>query len=108
MDFYEILSDTISKGETVSINNILTCEIYCAQLQVYRKYLAQNRERAELFLNDFHKYNDMVFKQAVEILDIAIKEANVELAQETLKTIEIMKNTYPEFYNSYYRQLFGK
>lgn len=72
------------------------------------QYLENKREEADLYLNNFREFNDKVFKQAMEILDVAIETANAELAENALLTISTLKDTYPDFYNSYQLKLLGK
>lgn len=110
MKFDLLLSKTCEAGDNVlnNVQNILVYQSYCAQAQIYRKYLQQNLEKAELYYQNFKVFNDKIFKQATEILDIAIGEANTELAQCAMDMINTMKSTYPDFYRSYNKQLFGK
>lgn len=110
MKFDVLLSQTCEAGDNLlnSAQNILTYQTYCAQAQIYRKYLQQNLEKAELYYQNFKTFNDKIFNQATEILDIAINEANTELAQCAMDMISTMKSTYPDFYHSYTKQLFGK
>ena len=105
----QILQKTCDMGESL-INckeNILMYESYCAQAQIYRQYLKNMREEAELFLKQFHEFNDRIFKQAMEILDIAIEEKNSELAEAAFQTIKTMKKAYPGFYEAYHTKLLG-
>ncbi len=110
MDFQLIQQNTVSSGKSVleSVQNIFICEAYCVQAELYRNYLRQNRELAYLYLNIFREANDMIFQNAMEILDLAIQEANVPLAECALQTVNAMKDTYPKFYKSYVKQLFGR
>lgn len=107
MDFFDITKRTVSDSEAVlnSINDIVACKAYCAQAEIYRTYLIQNREKAELFRQNFRENNDKIFSMSIEILEIAINIANTELAESALKTLETMRKTYPDFYKAYYRQL---
>ena len=107
MDFFDITKRTVSDSETVlnHINDIVASEAYCAQAEIYRTYLIQNREKAELFRQNFREYNDKIFSMSIEILEIAIDMANTKLAESALKTIETMRKTYPDSYKAYYRQL---
>lgn len=108
MDFKIISSNTYECGENLmnDVNDILEAERYCAACNAYRLYLQHNREKAELYYQNFREQNDKIFKQAIKILDIAIDIANQELAESAVDLIRTMKNTYPEFYNAFYRQLF--
>ncbi|MDE6087192.1 MAG: hypothetical protein K2G25_02270 [Oscillospiraceae bacterium] len=108
MDFFEITNRTASDSEAIlnHVNDIVACEVYCAQSEIYRTYLMQNREKAELFKQNFRETNDKIFLMSIKILEIAIDMANTELAESALKTIETMRKTYPDFYKAYYRQLF--
>ncbi len=110
MKFRTIIQNTYDQGQDVinSVGGIIECEAYCAQAQVYIKYLRNKREEAELYLQNFREFNDKIFKQAMEIMDIAIDSANAKLAESALETIKIMKSTYPDFYNSYNLKLLGK
>ena len=47
-------------------------------------------------------------KYSMMYLDIAIENANVELADSALKLIETMKKSEPEFFKNYYDIMFGK
>lgn len=107
MNFFDITNRTVSDSEAVlnSINDIVACETYCVQAEIYRTYLIQNREKAELFRQNFREKNDKIFSMSMKILEIAINAANTELAESALKTIETMRKTYPDFYKAYYRQL---
>lgn len=107
-DFLKIINKTVSNSESVlnSMHNILVCEAYCAQTEIYCTYLRQNRKKAELYYHNFREMNDKIFSMSMEILDTAISEANVELAESAIKLVETMKNTYPDFYKSYFKQLF--
>ncbi|MDE5584045.1 MAG: hypothetical protein K2J08_10115 [Ruminococcus sp.] len=107
MDFFDITKRTVSDSETVlnSINDIVACKAYCAQAEIYRTYLIQNREKAELFRHNFRENNDKIFSMSIKILETAINVANTELAEGALKTLETMRKTYPDFYKAYYRQL---
>lgn len=110
MEFQVIQQNVVSSGSDVmeSVQNILICEAYCVQAELYRNYLRQNRELADLYLEMFRNMNDKIFQQAMQILDLAIQEANVPLAESAIETINSMKDTYPEFYKSYVKQLFGR
>ncbi|WP_044973786.1 hypothetical protein [Ruminococcus sp. HUN007] len=110
MKYEFLLLKTCDAGEAVlnNIQNILTYETYCAQAQIYRKYLQQNREKAELYYKNFKTFNDKIFNQAIEILDIAINEANTDLAQSAMDMINTMKSTYPDFYKAHNKQLFRR
>ncbi|MDE6500490.1 MAG: hypothetical protein K2L10_00155 [Ruminococcus sp.] len=107
MDFFDITKRTVSDSEAVlnSINDIVACKTYCAQAEIYRTYLIQNREKAELFRQNFRENNDKIFSMSIKILETAINVANTELAEGALKTLETMRKTYPDFYKAYYRQL---
>lgn len=107
MDFFDIIKRTVSDSEAVlnSINDIVACKAYCAQAEIYRTYLIQNRENAELFRQNFRENNDKIFSMSIEILEIAINMSNTELAENALKILETMRKTYPDFYKAYYRQL---
>lgn len=104
------MQNTYNQGQDVinTVGGILECEAYCAQAQVYIHHLKNKREEAELYLENFRDFNDKIFSQAMEILDIAIDSANTQLAESALETIKIMKNTYPDFYNSYHLKLLGQ
>lgn len=108
MEYQEILNQTCEIGDKLqeSINDILLQEQYCAKMQILTTYLKQKRELAELELKHFREFNDKVFYQAVKILDLAIENANVELAKASIETIITMKKTYPEFYKSFNKNLF--
>lgn len=110
MDYKTVLLNSVEKGDALinSSRSILECEAYCAQLYIYRRYMKQNVEKAELYYNSFREFNDRIFKQSIDILELAIQEANTELAECAMETIQIIKTTYPEFYNSYFNQVFGK
>lgn len=110
MKFETILKDTVSCGESAMncIDNILACEAYCAQAAIYREYLQQNKEKAELYKQTFKSINDKVYSNAMNLLDIAIDKANVELAESALATLNAMHNAYPKLYKAYYKQLFGR
>lgn len=110
MNFQTIIQSTYNQGQDVikTVGGILECEAYCAQAQVYIHYLKNKREEAELYLENFREFNNKVFEQAMEILDIAIESANTQLAECALETIKVMKKTYPDFYNSYNLKLLGK
>ena len=110
MKFRTIVQNTYNQGEEVinTVGGILECEAYCAQAQVYIQFLKSKREEAELYLENFREFNDKIFRQAMEIMDIAIDSANTQLAESALETIKIMKKTYPDFYNSYHLKLLGK
>ncbi len=107
MEFFDLINRTVSDSEVVlnSINDIIACETYCAQAEIYRTYLIQNREKAELFRQNFREINDKIFSMSMEILEIAVDAANTELAESALKTIETMRKTYPDYYKAYNRQL---
>ncbi len=107
MDFFDLINKTVSDSETVlnSINDIIACEAYCAQAEIYRTYLIQNREKAELFRQDFRETNDKIYSMSMKILEIAVGVANTELVKSALKTVETMRKTYPDLYKAYYRQL---
>ena len=110
MKFELLANQTYIQGNNVLENaqNILECEAYCAKVQVYIQYIKNKREEADLYLNNFREFNDKVFKQALEILDLAIENANTELAENALLTLTTLKSTYPDFYNSYQLKLLGK
>lgn len=110
MDFQLIQQNTISSGKNVleNVQNILICEAYCVQAELYRNYLRQNRELADLYLNIFRESNDMIFRNAMEILDLAVQEANFPLAECAVQTVNTMKNTYPNFFKAHIKQLFGR
>lgn len=110
MKIQTIIQNTYNQGQDVinTVGGILECEAYCAQAQVYIHYLKNKREEAELYFENFREFNDKIFSQAMEILDIAIGSANTQLAESALETIKIMKNTYPDFYNSYHLKLLGQ
>ncbi len=61
-----------------------------------------------MHLEMFRNMNDKIFQQTMQILDLAIQEANVPLAECAIQTVNTMKDTYPQFYKSYVKQLFGK
>lgn len=107
MDWQRILSDTCEAGDAMLAysQRRITQETYCAKLQIYRQHLQNQRETAELYLHQFRSYNDKIFQQSVEILDVAIEYANVPLAQAALETIRVMKETYPTFYRSFHHIL---
>lgn len=71
-------------------------------------HIQQNREISDLYLKQFQEFNDKIFVQAMQIIDLAIENANVELAENALETVELIKSKYPDFYNSYFRHLLGK
>lgn len=110
MKFEMILKDTVSCGESTMscVDNILACEAYCAQTAIYREYLRQNQEKAELYKQTFRSINDKIYSQAINLLDAAIDMANVELAESAMATVNAMHNAYPKFYKAYYKQLFGR
>lgn len=110
MKFQTIVKKTCNQGQDVinTAGGILECEAYCAQAKVYVHYLKNKREEADLYLEKFREFNDKIFSQAMEILDIAIDSANTQLAECAAQTITIMKNTYPDFYNSYHLKLLGQ
>lgn len=110
MDFQLIQQNTFSSGESVleSVGNILVCEAYCVQAELYRNYLRQNKEMADLYLSMFREMNDKIFRQNMAIIDLAIQNADVTLAECAIKTVNAMKDTYPQFYKLYIEQLFGK
>ena len=110
MKFELLANQTYIQGNNVLENaqNILEWEAYCAKVQVYIQYIKNKREEADLYLNNFREFNDKVFKQAMEILDLAIENANTELAENALLTLTTLKSTYPDFYNSYQLKLLGK
>lgn len=109
MELPKILSDTCEASDAMVIHaqQRIAQETYCAQLAVYRQYLQNNREAADLYLHQFREYNDRIFQQAIQILDVAIEENNVPLAQAALKTIEVMKSTYPAFCRTFHHLLLG-
>lgn len=109
-DFSKIISKTVSESESVlnSVQNILVCEAYCVQTEIYCTYLRQNRKKAERYYQNFREMNDKIFSMAMKILDTAINEANAELVESAIELIETMKNTYPDFYKAYFKQLFGR
>lgn len=110
MDFQLIQQNTFSSGESVleSVGNILVCEAYCIQAELYRNYLRKNKEMTDLYLSMFREMNDRIFRQNMEILDLAIQNADVPLSECAIETINAMKDTYPQFYKLYVEQLFGK
>lgn len=109
MELHVVLHDAIDAGNALLqyADNRILQETYCAKLEIYRHYLVQKRETAELYLKQFREYQDKIFHQAIEILDLAIENANVSLASAALETIRTMKNTYPDFYRSYHHLLLG-
>lgn len=110
MKFQTIVQSTYNQGQDVinTAGGILECEAYCAQAKAYIHYLKNKREEAELYLENFREFNDRIFNQAMEILDIAIDSANTQLAESALETIKTIKSTYPDFYNSYHLKLLGQ
>ena len=110
MDFSYILYDTCNCSEQMKADayNAVQAKLYCAKSEIYCRYLQQNRERADLYRSQFREQNDKIFSIACEMLDLAIDNANVELANAALNTVNVMKSTYPDFYKSYYSQLLGK
>lgn len=108
MKYQEILQETYQIGNELqdSINNIILQEQYCVKMQIITKYLQQKKELADLQLKNFREVNDKIFSQAIKILDLAIENANVELAKASLDTISAMKKTYPDFYKSFNETLF--
>ena len=109
MKLEKALSDVYESGEEVSrcVNDILLSERYCAACEVYRVYLQQNREKAELYYHQFKAQNDKVFKQAMDVFDLAIEFHNVQLAEAAAMLVKTMKEAYPNFYAAYFKQLFG-
>lgn len=110
MNFASVVFDTCISGEQLmaDYNNVIQAKKYCAASEVYCKYLQNNKIEAEFLYSQFSVQNDKIIKTAVDILDLAIDNANLELAEAALKTIETMKKTYPDFYAAYYKKLFGK
>lgn len=109
MQLQKLLQDTCDAGDALLqyAKNRVAQEVYCARLELYRQHLQQQREKAMLQLQQFRAYNDKIFQQAMQVLDMAIAYENVEMARAALKTIETMKATYPDFYRSYHRLLLG-
>lgn len=107
MDFFDITKRTVSDSEAVLnyANDAIACKNYCVQAEIYRRYLINKREEAELLMKNFRESNDKIFAMSMEILEIAINAANTELAESALKTIETMRKIYPDFYKAYYRNL---
>lgn len=110
MNLSLILSDTCNSSERLiaDVDNLILAKIYCSKCEVYCRYLQHSRDEAEKYYQNFRKQNDMIFDSAMEILNLAIDNGNVELADVALKTIQTMKKTYPDFYRAYNIQLFGK
>lgn len=109
MDFSSVLSDTYISGEELAAdyNNVIRAQKYCAASQVYCRYIEHNREEAELMYSQFRMKNDKIFKSALEFLDIAIDNANVEITEAALAIIETMKSVYPKYYAAYYNKMFA-
>ena len=110
MLFSSVLNDAYTASERMTDNadDLIQLHLYCAKCEAYCVYLQNNREEAKLYYEQFRKYNDKIFKTAIDILDLAIDTANEELAKSALQTIQTMKSTYPDFYKSYYIKLFGR
>lgn len=110
MKFEKSLSDLYESGEEVSrcINDILFAERYCAACEAYVLYLRQNREKAELYYRQFKAQNDKIFRQAMDVFDLAIDFNNVQLAESAAKLVKTMKDAYPGFYAAFFKRLFGR
>ena len=111
MDLSNILSDAYTSGENLihqSVNSIIASEKYCAMCEVLITYMQNNRRETEIFAEKFRKTNDRIFRQAMEILDMAIKIPDLHLAKCAESLIVAMRETYPEFYKAFQKKLFGK
>lgn len=108
MEYREMLNQTCEIGDKLqgSINDILLQEQYCAKMEILTIYLRQKREEAQLKLKYFREINDKFFNQSMKILELAIDNANVELAKSALDGVRVMRETYPEFYRSFNDNLF--
>ncbi|MGN0605545.1 MAG: hypothetical protein ACI4JM_03385 [Oscillospiraceae bacterium] len=89
-------------------NDAVVQEQYRAALEIYNHKLQLQVELAHEFLKNHQEINAEIFKDSMMYLDIAIENANVELADSALKLIETMKKSEPEFFKNYYDIMFGK
>ncbi len=110
MKFDSIVSDLCESGDHLisNYNNVIEAKKYCAAGRAYCHYLNNNRVEAEYMYNAFKEKNDKIFKTAMQLLDLSIDAANLELTDTSLKIVESMKKAYPDFYSAYFRKLFGK
>lgn len=83
-------------------------EQYRAALEVYARKMELQAELANTFLRVHQETNAELFQEAILYLDMAIENANAELADCALKLIEVMKEKEPEFFRNYYNIRFGK
>jgi len=89
-------------------NDAITQEKYRAALQIYTKKLQIQWDIAHEFMKEHQDVNEKIFKDAITYLDIAIDNANYELAESALALINVIKEKEPDFYQKYYKILFGK
>lgn len=109
MELSNVIYDACASGEDLlrDSDNIIQAKIYCAKSEIYCRYLQNNLEEADLLYSQFREQNDLIFKTACSILDIAIDKADAELAGAALKMVNTMKSAYPDFYRAYYTRLWG-
>lgn len=86
----------------------VTQEKYRAALQVYTRKLQIQWDTAHEFMRNHQDTNAKIFKDAMTYLDLAIENANYELAECALGLINTIKEKDPEFYNKYYSIMFGR
>lgn len=105
-----MLSELYSAGTALQnhTDSIKASQVYCAKSEIYIRWIRNNRELATEFLNNFCEYRDRVFRQSCEILDIAVKFENPELAQAAMNQIKEIRKLYPEVYTAYYNRMFGR
>lgn len=108
-DFFDIAKKAASESEAVLnyANDAAACKNYCAQAEIYRRYLINRREEAGLLMKNFREVNDKIFSMSMQILEMAIDSANAELAKASLELLETMRKTKPDFYKAYYKHLLG-
>lgn len=89
-------------------NDAVTQEKYRAALQVYTRMLQVRWDTAHEFLKNHQEVNDKIFKDALSYIDLAIDNANYELAECAIGLINTLKEKEPEFYSQYYSIMFGR
>ena len=83
-------------------------EEYKAAIEIYARQMKLNQETAAAFLENHRKEEEMIFHQAIEIIDLGINLRNPSVVKCALELISTMRKSNPEFYNKYYDIRFGR
>ncbi len=110
IDLNDAMYSLQSAGEAMQeyADDAVVQEKYRAALQIYAKKLSQQWELSHAFLKEHQDVNKKIFEDAMYYLDVAIENADSELAESALSLITVIKEKEPDFFKRYYGIMFGR